>query len=134
MNLLEYVDQIPPCICRLVARKNHGRNALTHRDLAKLCGISKSYVADLSMRSTWRGVPIEIIQVFGEACGVDFARPNRVRYYLRTYKKIHVLNSGGNGKKMFQRMFTQVPSTDRKLVPGLNLDAKQFLPTQPHTP
>jgi hypothetical protein len=106
MSLLSVANRFPPCLCRFVARKNHGHTPMSHRDIAAASGISKTKVAELSLRRTWDGVPIDEVESFARACGVDFLRPKRVLEYLRKAKRVHIQNATQAQKEFLQRMFT----------------------------
>lgn len=74
-SLLARMDRLPPCLCRLFARKRcrGGTNAWapkSHREIAEASGLPKSKVAELSRRKTWRGTPVDVADRFARACGV----------------------------------------------------------------
>lgn len=104
MTLLEKADRFPPCLCRYVARKDHGLAPLSHRELAKLAGLSKSTVADLSVKTSWAGVSIDTAVKFSQACGVDLLRPSRAVAFLRSGKKHHLTRLDRQQKKFFLRL------------------------------
>ena len=83
-SLVEFLDAMPPCIVRLVARKpgHHGQRMSLH-EIAKAAGLSYGTVLRLSLKKSWANVPPERIDRFARACGVDILRPSRARKYLR---------------------------------------------------
>lgn len=104
MTLLEIADKFPPCLCRLLARKNHGHAPLSVRELAEKTGLSKSTIAELSLRRTWSGVSIDTVVKFSQACGVDLFRPRDTVAYLRRSKRAHLKNADAQQKKFFLRL------------------------------
>jgi hypothetical protein len=107
MTLLEVANRFPPIACRYLARKDHGWTAMSHRDLASASGLSKTKVAELSLRKTWDGVPIDVVVRFSLACGVDLMRPKRTLAYLRRARRMHLQNATPAQKKFFLRLFNQ---------------------------
>lgn len=104
MNLLESANRFPPCLCRYVARKDHGLSPLSHRELAKISGLSKSTVATLSLKDSWNGVAIDVVVKFSRACGVDLMRPAAMVAYLRDGKKHHLTKLDKQQRKFFLRL------------------------------
>lgn len=84
MTLVEFLDGLPPCIVRLVARKpnRHGQRMSLH-EIAAASGLSYGAVLRLSLKKTWANVPPEKIDRFCSACGVEIMRPGVARKYLR---------------------------------------------------
>lgn len=81
MTLRAKVDRFPPCLCRLLARRGNG--LMSSSELARRSGLSKSYVAHLSLQPTWGPVPIETAEKFAAACGVNLLAQKRARRYLK---------------------------------------------------
>lgn len=105
MSLLKIANRFPPCACRYLARKKHGHAPMSHRDLAAATGLSKTKVAELSLKRSWDGVPIDQVEVFARACGVDLLRPKRAVEYLRRAKRVHMQNATPAQKEFFLKMF-----------------------------
>lgn len=84
MTLVEFLDQLPPCIVRLIARKpnRHGQRMSLH-EIARASGLSYGAVMRLSLKKTWANVPPATIDRFARTCGVDILRPSRARKYLK---------------------------------------------------
>lgn len=78
-----HLNKLPPAVCRLLATTNNGWDPITHRELAKRCGLSKTKVADLSTRITWDQVPVLIMEKFASGCGVDLLHQG---YDLQRFK------------------------------------------------
>jgi hypothetical protein len=93
MSLLKKADRLPPCICRLIARKDNGRNGMTHADIAKVSGLSLSTVKDYSFRTTWANRPVGSADAFAEACGVDLMDVERHTEFLRRRQWVHVFKA-----------------------------------------
>jgi len=83
-SLVEYLDRLPPCIVRLVARKpgHHGQRMSLH-EIARASGLSYGAVLRLSLKRSWANVPPNRIDPFCKACGVDPLHPSRTRRYLK---------------------------------------------------
>lgn len=111
MNLFEISEKFPPSLCRFCARKKHGTVPMSHRDLAKASGLSKSKVATLSKRRSWVGIPIDIVIKFSAACGVNLHNPKRAVDFLRRRKKSHILKANGNQRRFFAEIFSQRESS-----------------------
>jgi hypothetical protein len=106
MTLIQLANRVPPCLCRVMARKKNGFAPMSHRDLADASGLSKTKVAELSLRRKWDGVPIDQVEAFARACGVDLMNTKRVKDFLRRAKRVHLQNANPAQKLFFQRLFT----------------------------
>ncbi len=84
VTLVAHLDQLPPCIVRLVARKpgHHGQRMSLH-EIAKASGLSYGTVLRLSLKKTWANVPPANIDRFCLACRVDLLRQSAARKYLK---------------------------------------------------
>jgi hypothetical protein len=107
MNLLQLADRFPPAVCRYLARKDHGHSPMSHRDIAKASGLPKTKVAELSLKKSWKGVPIDVVVRFSSACGVDLLRSKKTLSYIRRAKRVHLQNATPAQKKFFIRLFSQ---------------------------
>lgn len=105
MTLLEQADQFPPILCRYLARKKHGYHPMSVRDIAAASGLSKSKVAELSDRTSWRGIAIEDVVAFSLACGVDLQRPSRVMEYIRRSKRVYLARANPQQREFLARIF-----------------------------
>jgi hypothetical protein len=94
-------------MCRLLANKNHGYKAMTHMDVATKSGIPLSTVAEISVRTTWAKVPLEIVSRFADACGVDLLMSEALlKRKLKRNKMAHVMRSKGRQKQFLVRLMT----------------------------
>ena len=104
-KLIDVLDRVPPCMCRLLARASNGRRSLSHHDLAEMTGISPSKIGRLSTKTTWAGENIDTIVAFSTACGVDLVRPYKVTTYMVWKRKAHIRSATGHRKDLFFRIF-----------------------------
>jgi len=78
---LEFVDVMPPCICKAFARRGHGRSPVTDWKISQRSGLSLRFVISLGRRNTWAGVPPEKIDAYMKACGMTFNRTHIARQW-----------------------------------------------------
>lgn len=81
-DLIEQLDRIPPCICRLCARARKG-GALPFEEIAKRSGLSVSMVKKISSMPSWKDLKVSVATSFSRACDVDLFRPRAKMFYLR---------------------------------------------------
>lgn len=70
---------------------------------------------------TWRGVNVEIMCRFAEACGVNLLASSRVYQQIRRYKLMHLSKGcGANRRAMFVRLFKSLNelNAEKKTVDG----------------
>lgn len=103
--MFELANRFPPFICRYVARKKHGNEPKSHSDLARESKLSRSYVAVLSRKRTWKGIPIDVVERFSSACGVNLMAPSKTREFLKRAKKEHLQNASGAQRKFIFSLF-----------------------------
>ena len=82
MTVLEWLDRMPPRVCRLVARDGRAMRGLTNRQVAERSGLTVLRVMHLSVLHTWKDVPIGEIDAFRRGCGITPANERRVRAYV----------------------------------------------------
>lgn len=110
--LLARANQIPPFICRFIARKREqieGRRRLvplSHSDIAERAKLPRSTVADLSVKESWEGVPVNVIDAFASACGVDIMRPGQHLRWLRLGRFGHLSQGNVQQRRFFQRLMS----------------------------
>ncbi len=76
------------------------------RDIARASGLSKSYVAMLAERRSWRGVTLDVADKFSAACGVDLAKVNHANRILRERTKpVHLDKVSKQVQRHFGRIF-----------------------------
>jgi transcriptional regulator with XRE-family HTH domain len=108
VTLFEKLELLPPCHCRLLARKSRGRQGLSHEEIAKLAGLSVATVAKLSFQTDWGNVTIDVARRFSEACGVNHLSASAQLDYLRRRKMAHVFRAPSNQQKFYNRLFVVV--------------------------
>jgi hypothetical protein len=108
--MLAQANKVPPFLCRLVARKRSGWHPMSCADIGKKAGLSKSYVASLSLKTSWKGVPIEVVERFSEACGVDLLHPQDTLKYLRESKMIFTKLCSKSQARFFIKLFAVAKS------------------------
>lgn len=98
------MDRLPPCLCRLFARKQSDRGWVpkSHQDIANDSGLPKSTVADMSRKQSWRGFRIDEADQFSRACGVNLAdiyeAPRRLRSHRTRLQ--HLQEGNGHQRRM----------------------------------
>jgi hypothetical protein len=104
--ILDKLDRLPPCVCRLLARCRHGKGwrGLSHRELGQISKLPKSTIAELSFRKTWKGVAVDVVDAFAAACGVDHLRARRQITYLRTRSMTYTETGSIAQVKMYTRL------------------------------
>lgn len=75
MTLLEKLDRLPPCFCRLLAQQDG--ELMTDRELVKLVGWERHKLARISMSKSWRRVSVEDVDKFLKACGLCWSQQRR---------------------------------------------------------
>lgn len=106
--LLPFLDQYPPKWCRLVARKNRGRDMMSTRDLARVSGLPRSTVDKVSKQDSWKSVGAATIQRFSLACGVNFMDGNNLKHNREFFRKrrwVHLTRADQQQQAMFWRLF-----------------------------
>jgi len=110
MTLLQIAEKFPPNICRFLARKMHGTKPMSHSDLAEKTGLSRAGVALLSKRKSWRGVPIERVVGFSEACGVSLTNPKRTTEFMRRASKKYLVGANKTQRKFLSEILKAQPA------------------------
>ena len=112
--ILALANRIPPFLCRILARKNAGWRALSHSDLAKRTGIPRSSIADLSQKTSWQGVPIDVIDRFAAGCGIDLTRPEAYHRKLRRLSFRHIARANPTQRRFFHRLLQTAKTSQNK--------------------
>lgn len=108
--ILTRADQLPPFICRLIARKRvmtdgHSRFVpMSHADIAAVSDLPRSTISDLSRRHSWTGVRIEVIDAFTRGCGVDLTNPGRHIAWLKRNRAAHISAGNAHQRRFFTRL------------------------------
>ena len=87
-NVILQFDQIPPCLCRILART--GESITPIAVIAKRAKMTQFMTREISRLPSWETVTVGDAVRFSEACGVDLLRPRPRLFYLK-----RVLKSGG---------------------------------------
>lgn len=104
-TLIEKLDRLPPCVCRLLARS--GRRLLSNVDLMKATGWGHSKLKRVSHSSTWRHITVEEVDVYLKACGMRWGSQRRQRASIRhagndLTKMKHLRGTGLAGLKVYR--------------------------------
>lgn len=107
MTLLAKSDLLPPFACRLLAKRRDGKGwrGLSHREIEQLSGLPKSTVAELSFRSTWKGVAIETVDAFAAACGVSMLGGKEQRKLIRRGKLTYTETGPVTQVRMYTKLW-----------------------------
>jgi hypothetical protein len=81
MTLLEKLNRLPPCVCRLLA-ENNGELATDH-ELLLLTGWRRKKLDRISMATTWAEVSISDADDFLRACGLTWSTQRRQLWLLQ---------------------------------------------------
>lgn len=100
MTLMEAVGRVSPKACRLIARKNRGRLPMSCADIAALSGLSKSRVADISKMESWKGIPIDTVEAFARACGVNHLKAEAQLDFIRR-RPLNHLKRGTRTQRLY---------------------------------
>lgn len=109
--LLDRANQIPPFICRIIARKRvtargvSRMEPLSHNDIAEATQLPRSTVADISVRESWDGISMDVADKFASACGVDLTQPGRHLRWLRAVRIRHLAAGNAQQRRFFARLF-----------------------------
>lgn len=81
---------------------------MTNLDIARASGLSKSYVVKISALSKWDSLPLDTIEAFSIACGVDLLRTSDQVDFWRRRKKAYLENATTAQRKMFGRLMSEL--------------------------
>ena len=96
-DLLQHLDQIPPCIARLCARRSAKAKSL--REIAQDSGLSYQQVNWIALQPTWEDIKIGDALKFATGCDLDLLRPRKKLFYLRRAWSHDGLKTIGRGLK-----------------------------------
>lgn len=114
LGLVAKLDRIPPCLCRLLARKCHGQKSMSHQDIADASGLPLSTVSDISRMTSWAKLAPYKIEAFSKACGVDILRLRRVREKLKRGTWWQHMSRNREQRKLFLRLFKLAEECGRR--------------------
>ena len=95
-TILTELHALPPCACRLLARKRRGRQAMSSRDIAYVSGLDRATVDRLSRKQDWLGVEVDTAVRFSLACGVNHLSRRRHMEILKKGNLTHVRLAKGS--------------------------------------
>lgn len=75
MTLLEKLNRLPPCLCRIFAKKN-GR-LMTDPELMEATGWTIKHLRKVYQASSWAQVRVEDVDIFLAACGLRWSSQRR---------------------------------------------------------
>lgn len=78
---------------------------MSHADISKVSGLCIDTVARLSVKRSWKGIPIDQVVAFSSACGVDLHNPKKALRYIREGKRAHLKKVTPAQKKFFLKLF-----------------------------
>lgn len=81
MTLLEKLNRLPPCICRLLAKIN-GQLA-TDRELMMVTGWSRAKLGRIAKATTWAEIAVIDVDAFLFACGLTWSTQRRQLWLLQ---------------------------------------------------
>jgi len=81
MTLTDKLNRLPPCVCRLLAKKN-GR-LMTDPQLMEATGWGKSRLCRVYNSTSWAGISVEEVDKFLAACGISWSSQRRQRWLLQ---------------------------------------------------
>lgn len=81
MTLVEKLDRLPPCLIRIMAKKN-GR-LMTDPELMELTGWGRSKLRAVYQSATWSNVRAGDIDRFLKACGMSWSKQRTQRWLLK---------------------------------------------------
>lgn len=94
MQLTSILEEFPPCLCRLLARKpGKSRKPLTSREIANAAGLSRDVVDQISRETSWDSIRIADMISFTRACGLDILHMKRHREYIKRKNWAHLRHS-----------------------------------------
>lgn len=81
---IDYLDQLSPRVCRLIARETgKRRKELNDAEIARRSGLPKTTVYSLSKLKSWENVKVGVMLRFRSACGVLPGTERRHNEYLQ---------------------------------------------------
>lgn len=81
MTLTEKLDRIPPCVARILAKKD--RRLATDQDLVRITGWSMIKVRWVYQRRSWAGIKVADVDTFLSACDLNWSSQREKRWLLR---------------------------------------------------
>lgn len=70
-----------------------------------MAGLPKSTVADLSFKTTWVGIPVDVADKFAGACNVDFFKAKHQVEALWHRQKVYIYRAPYSQRAMYGKLF-----------------------------
>lgn len=81
---LQRLDEIPPPLCRLIARTDSHRPRLLHmHEIAAAAGLTWQRCAKIAMLKSFARVPIEDAEKFRRGCGITLENEHHQKEFIR---------------------------------------------------
>ena len=110
MRLTERLNRIPPNLCRLLARSAHGLRLMTVQEICDRSQLCRMRVIQISKLSSWSSLPVEDVQAFSEACGVNLLAPAEQLKFLRRRKRAYLERATAGQRRMLARIMATLVS------------------------
>lgn len=81
MTLAEKLDRLPPCICRLLAKR--GGELMTDAELRRITGWTQTKLQRVAGSTSWSGLTVLETDAFLMACGLKWSTQRRERWLLQ---------------------------------------------------
>jgi hypothetical protein len=109
-KLAAFADRCPPILCRLLARTGRGEQSrpLTNLEIARRSGMTERSVLNLSRKTSWAGLTLDVIDAFTSACGVSLFHLSRQKRFWRDGKKEYLFNGSPRQRKMLHDLMTRI--------------------------
>lgn len=93
---------------------------MSHREVALKAGLPKTKVEELSVKTSWEGVPVDVVDKFAKGCGVNMTNLKRQIEYVRRRKMAHLRKAPPSQRRMFSKLMqnitrSQSPETPEQL-------------------
>ena len=106
MNLLDRLDTVPPMLCRLLARRGHGRVPMSNKQIAERSGLAKSTVVRIGRMRSWAKLEAITVSAFSSACGVDLLAPASKLKYMRRSRQEYFRHATKAQREMYARLIS----------------------------
>lgn len=109
----EKLDNMPPAMVRLIARKPDGRRRpMTNAEIAEASGLDEERVVEISGLTTWDEVPVGEAHAFCSGCGVTYRNYGEHLWYIKR---------SCNGMRRPLAHLRNLPEEEKAFVSGLSL-------------
>lgn len=81
MTLAEKLDRLPPCICRLLAKRDG--ELMTDAELRRITGWSQDKLQRIAESKSWSRITVLDADIFLIACGLKWSTQRRERWLLQ---------------------------------------------------